>query len=146
MVMTLPLTEVTVPARVANLMEIFDAVVGDADEVVTTTRSPTTRADEVTALPPSKKVVVGAMVNVVEELFEPSTLTDVLVTAVTLPVRTTAFGAAMVMLAAIVNAERRRVMSTCSPTTRAAAVTGVEPLKNVVVGVMVNVEYVMRER
>ncbi len=85
MVMTLPLTAVTSPDRVTSTMLIRPAVARATADGVTLTRSPVESAAALTAVPPSKKVVLESIASVSEEPLASRTVSDVTLAAVTRP-------------------------------------------------------------
>jgi hypothetical protein len=79
------LTAVTFPNSRANWILTLTAVVANVDDAEMSTWSPTTRAAAVADVESSEKVVVGLMANVVDVPLKLCTVTDVAVTAVTIP-------------------------------------------------------------
>ncbi len=85
--MTLPLSAVTTPPSLTITMSMRAAVEGAPVDNLTFTLSPTARAAIVTCLLPSKNVVVGMIASVAETVLDCWTVSDVELSAVTMPVK-----------------------------------------------------------
>ncbi len=97
-VMTLPFTEVTVPPSLTITMSIRAAVIGAPVDSLTLTLSPVARSEALTALLPSKNLVAGMIARATETELDCWTVSDVALSAVTMPVKL--LGARMVTLLA----------------------------------------------